>query len=656
MRRWLAPITAAVVCTVTVAAHAREVTLDIGDLQAAGLSAQSLRARLGGEQLQELTLEAGRLTVAGHTWRTTRLVCPKLELTSERASCASATLEAGEKIALSFSYVFRERQVLAELKPSADEVWRVAGRFGKQVKGEIRLESARLTRLLPWLPPDLPKLTGGRANGTISVDGDAVKARLDVAGLAFADANGLHAGEKIAATLEADAAGGADDWRWDARLTWRAGEVFWQPFFMAANGQRLEAQGTTARGVTQIRSGTLNLPDVGAVAFAAEWNHPKGALASLDARAKRVRVGPLYEQLLKPVLQGTALADLRSEGEASFGLKIADSDITSVDAELNGVSFEDRQRRFAVFGLSGRIPWRRDDASTGELTLKGAEFQKVPLGPVRVPLQMKGTRFTIDQVRVPFLDGALVLRDFRTITAPEGRRWRFSGEVEPISMAQLTQALGLPVMHGALGGSIPELRYRRGTLSIDGALAVSIFDGTVWVTNLQLIEPFGRAPRLHADVDMNNLDLELLTRTFDFGTITGRIDARVKGLELVGWDPVKFDGRLESSPGDYPRKISQRAVQNITALAGAGAAAAIQRSLLRFFEQFGYQRLGLSCKLQNGVCEMDGIERAPQGYVIVKGGGIPAISVIGYNRAVDWRELVERLKRITQENVKPIVK
>jgi hypothetical protein len=53
---------------------------------------------------------------------------------------------------------------------------------------------------------------------------------------------------------------------------------------------------------------------------------------------------------------------------------------------------------------------------------------------------------------------------------------------------------------------------------------------------------------------------------------------------------------------------------------------------------------------------MDGIERAPQGYVIVKGGGIPAISVIGYNRAVNWRELVDRLKRITQDNVKPIVR
>jgi hypothetical protein len=91
-------------------------------------------------------------------------------------------------------------------------------------------------------------------------------------------------------------------------------------------------------------------------------------------------------------------------------------------------------------------------------------------------------------------------------------------------------------------------------------------------------------------------------------------------------------------------------------LGGAGAAAAIQRSFLRFFDQFGYQKIGLSCHLNNAVCEMDGVERAPQGYVIVKGGGIPAISVIGYNRYVSWRELVERLKRITQENVKPIVK
>lgn len=52
---------------------------------------------------------------------------------------------------------------------------------------------------------------------------------------------------------------------------------------------------------------------------------------------------------------------------------------------------------------------------------------------------------------------------------------------------------------------------------------------------------------------------------------------------------------------------------------------------------------------------MDGIEGAPQGYVIVKGGGIPAITVIGYNRRVAWEELLGRIQRITKDNVKPII-
>ena len=34
-------------------------------------------------------------------------------------------------------------------------------------------------------------------------------------------------------------------------------------------------------------------------------------------------------------------------------------------------------------------------------------------------------------------------------------------------------------MHGSLSGTIPEVRYRRGTLSMDGALAMRVFDGLV---------------------------------------------------------------------------------------------------------------------------------------------------------------------------------
>jgi hypothetical protein len=74
----------------------------------------------------------------------------------------------------------------------------------------------------------------------------------------------------------------------------------------------------------------------------------------------------------------------------------------------------------------------------------------------------------------------------------------------------------------------------------------------------------------------------------------------------------------------------------------------LSRSVLRFFEDFSYQRLGLSCKLRNEVCEMDGVEQAEQGYYMVKGGGLPPrINVIGYTRRVDWPELVTRLEAVS---------
>jgi hypothetical protein len=648
---------AATACTAWLA-HAKEISLDIEDIEAPAFSARSVRASLSGPGMRELALRIERLTVGGRDWRKVTLTCADLQTSGSRVSCTRGVLDVGEKIPLSFSYASDRGDLAAELKPAVDESWQVSGRLaGARTALAARLVNAKLERFNALLPPSAPKLTAGRASGTIDLQGSAVKARVQLDGIAFADASGLHAAEKIGGTIEVDAASEGKGWRWSTRLAWRAGELFWQPLFLAAKGQRLALEGTTAGGRSDIRSGSLELPEIGTVDLKASWDHERGVLGETEARSARLRLGALYEQMLKPLLAQTALSDLRAEGDAAVALTASGDGLKSVNVELRGVSLEDReQRRFALFGANGRIPWRQGEATTGELTLEGAEFLKLPVGAVRIPLRLRGTGIAIGAMRVPILDGALALKDFAAGTTTEGWRWRLSGQVEPISMEKLTHAMGLPTMHGAVSGVIPDVRYGRQTLSMDGALAIKVFDGTVTARDVQLIEPFGRAPRLHAELDMKGLDLELLTRTFDFGTITGRIDAHLAGLELVDWQPVRLDMRIESSPGTYPRRISQRAVQNISALGGAGAAAAIQRSFLRFFEQFGYERIGLSCRLRNGVCEMDGVEKAPQGYVIVKGGGIPSISVIGYNRSVSWREFVERLKRITQENVKPIVK
>lgn len=204
---------------------------------------------------------------------------------------------------------------------------------------------------------------------------------------------------------------------------------------------------------------------------------------------------------------------------------------------------------------------------------------------------------------------------------------------------------------------IPKVSYRDKMLKVDGALLFRVFDGTVVASRIELFDPFGRMPRLSGNLDMQELDLDLLTRTFSFGNIQGRIDLSVNDLELVNWQPVRFDARLASSPGEYRKRISQKAVQNISALGGAGGAAALQRSYMRIFETFGYSRIGLSCVLRNDVCTMDGVEGEGSGvYTIVKGGGIPAINVLGYNHRVGWQELLTRLKRVMQDNMQAVVK
>jgi len=148
------------------------------------------------------------------------------------------------------------------------------------------------------------------------------------------------------------------------------------------------------------------------------------------------------------------------------------------------------------------------------------------------------------------------------------------------------------------------------------------------------------------------LDLELVTSTFSIGSITGRLDADLKGLELFNWSPVAFDARLYTPPGDRSKhRISQRAVENIGSIGGGGAGvtAALSSGFLRFFDDFNYDRLGLSCRLENNVCAMNGVAPAPNGgYYLVKGKGLPRIDVIGSSRRVDWPRLVQQLIAATK--------
>jgi hypothetical protein len=642
-------------------ARASQITLDIDDIAAPAFHAKTIRARLDGADLSRFEARIGELAVQGRLWRNVRLSCARAYLAADEIRCDRGELALAEKLPLRFSYHPRAKTLNLNLDFPRSELWQIAASWsapGWQIK--VDASNAQLARLAPFLPQNLPRPSAGTWNGRLGLAGgrggaERVSADLTAKDLAFSDASGLHAGEKIVVTVNGRATRSQAGWNWQGEVDWRSGEVFWQPLYFARGGHRFVGVGSLAEGKLQLASGKLNLAGVGEAQLSGSWDRAARRLTDFDLSASALDVAGLYGVVLKPFLEKTALAKLKASGRADLLWRYRNGATTDFNLNLSGADFVDEDQRFALHGVEANVPWSSSEARQARFHFRSGEVLRLALGEVEVPLAMQGWQFSIPALSVPLLDGRLNLEDFSASRSGGAWRWHFSGGLSPVSMERFAEALKLPRMHGTLAGIVPGVSYAGGKLEVNGALLFKVFDGTVVTKGLTLYEPFGRAPRLKADLDMRNLDLDLLTRTFSFGRMQGRVDVEVAGLELSDWRPVSFDARVASSPGSYPKKISQSAVQNISSLGGAGAAAAIQRSFLGFFEQFGYERIGLSCVLRNGVCLMDGVERAPQGYVIVKGGGIPAISVIGYNRQVSWDELLERLQRITQKNLKPVI-
>jgi hypothetical protein len=213
--------------------------------------------------------------------------------------------------------------------------------------------------------------------------------------------------------------------------------------------------------------------------------------------------------------------------------------------------------------------------------------------------------------------------------------------------------LGWPAFGGTLDGTLPAARYEDQVLNFDGGLTAQVFGGTLTIDKLALERPFGADPSLGADLTIKGFDLKTLTGAFGFGQITGRLDGHVRDLRLLDWTPIAFDAELHSDDkAPDRRRISQRAVRDLSNVGGGGFIGGLQTQVLHYFSEFGYARLGLACRLADNVCHMDGVGSAGDGYTIVEGSGLPRISVVGFAREVDWPTLVERLKSATQGNVK----
>lgn len=488
--------------------------------------------------------------------------------------------------------------------------------------------------------------------------------RLDGAG--FDTPDGLIAGEKLAARLHVDSELGAvARLRLGGRLL--DGEMLFGNAYIALHGKPVEldvqaerapAQGWRLPRIAWRDPGALNV--AGSAALRSD-----ASLDALDLRLDSPDLAPLRERYLSGFLGLAGLAKLELSGGLDAQLSLRGGDLSQVRAQLREVRLRDEQGRFRFDGLDGSLAYSDAAPRESELGWRSGALYGLEFGPTRLPFSSDRGELRLRRaISFPMLGGQVGADNLR-LRPPAGGKGldlRFGLSLDKLDVAQLAKSLDWPAFTGELSGRIPEAHYADERLELDGGLAMQLFGGTVEVSSLAMERPFGVAPTLSSDLALRNLDLESLTGVFGFGSITGRLYGRIEQLRLVDWQPTAFDAELHTEKARGVRqRISQRAVQDLSSVGDSSFVGSLQDRLIGFFDDFGYARLGISCKLADEVCLMGGLGAAKAGpdgrpgFTIVRGSGVPHLDVVGYNHRVDWPTLLERLEAVSKGELKPVV-
>jgi len=655
------------------------VRLKLGTIEGEGWSAQAVTVQLNWLdeqhaglvlQAQDVALPEGLGELSGVT-----LSCARAQYTAAVVNCAQGRLKAQssvlgrQNIQTNFRYQFDTGRIDTELQGLhvfdgrlaitarlSDTHWQTT------LRGE-GLSLPAVTRQLAATGIAIPVVEGGsRLDVTAGMNGVASQlseADVEIQLLAeeISDAEGSLAGENLDISLHATVKTITTGMQVMLDIRGRQGALYVDPVYIEMPLQPLQLsarfdwlsteQQVVLQSFTYRHPGTVQLEGRGHFSLAAD-----APLRELRLEVHQAEFPSLYDTYLQPWLYDSALADLNTAGQLSGTLRWEQGQLSHVSLDPLNLSVDDREGRFELKAMNGKLRW--SDTSTpvrSELAWESGSVFNVALGATRLVFDTDRAHVRlVEPVTIPVLDGALEIDDFQLESGEDAAlRWQVNGLLEPVSLSQLSLSLGWPELAGKLSGVIPNVRYDSGNLEVGGVLLIRVFDGEVTLRNLTLEKPFGLVPRLQVDARASNIDLETLTRTFSFGRIEGRLDGRIDGLDMESWRPVAFDAEFVTPEDDSSRhRISQKAVDNISSIGGAGVGGALSRSFMRFFEDFPYQRLGIRCRLEHGICDMGGVAPAAEGYYLVKGRLIPPrLDVIGYADRVNWDTLIAQIMAVT---------
>ena len=497
-----------------------------------------------------------------------------------------------------------------------------------------------------------------------------VSGPLMLAAAALETPDGSIAAEGLGANLALDYRNTANEQRVDLRGTLRGGELLFGSAYVALPPTPVTLEINAIGDASGWRVPTFlwgdgdTLTTRGSAAFA-----PDGSVRALDIQIDSKDLSPVTKRYLSSWLGGFGLGDLSLTGGLRSRLRLDAAGMQGFEASFDRVDVKEGSGMFRFDGLDGELRYSAAAPVDSAVRWRSGQLYGLDFGASTLPLHSAdGVIALRSPASVDAIGGTLRFDRFqlRPPHGEQGLQANFGLTLDAFDIGKLAQSMGWPAFRGTLSGSIPDARYVDDRLVFEGGLEMRVFDGSVKVSSLAMERPFGVAPTLSADLAIDDLDLLSVTEVFDFGSISGRLDGSIRDLRLVDWTATAFDSELYTQRRrGVKQRISQRAVQNISSVGDASFVTSLQGQLIGLFDDFGYRRLGISCRLQNQICAMGGLESIGKaatgsgsdtsGFTVVQGAGIPRLNVVGFNRQVDWPTLVERLEAVGSGELKPVV-
>ena len=466
----------------------------------------------------------------------------------------------------------------------------------------------------------------------------------------------------------------------DTTLNIDGGEVLWDNFYfnLAKNPFSASLKGAygTEKKALQVSDLTIGLRDIlGFHVHGSLIQQARDPSMDLLAKIEETPLQPIYRHFVSEPfgMQKPSLASMNTEGSISADMRLTGTpdDLTAKGNFTwhDGALYTD-DNVFSLQGVELALPlWYQsgedeaaEETTRGSLSVQSMLVPFLPEQPLNLVLDVGPNRLFVRSPTTIGIPGGDVIIGPLTCKDIFGakRSVRTSVEVRDVDIDELLPGIWSSPIQGTIDGRLDPVTFEADTLTSQGDLKADAFGGQVILSGIGASDLSTSGPVFRFDARWSNLSLAKLTTGTSFGRVDGVLQGYVKDMEIAYGQPQAFDLLLETiKTKGVPQKISVKAVDNIAQLGGGTSPfMGLAGQFASFFKEFPYTKMGVHASLHNDIFRINGTVKEGGKEYLVKRGSFSGINVVNQNpnNQVRFKDMVKRIRRVTESDSGPVVK